>query len=154
MTLFPFGFISLIIHLPVQQGICVCHPYPNSMIYPQYFLWSFCNLKAREGQGHVLIRTPSQNLWLHWVWKDLKARSPSVTTTEVLGSNCQSDPPDTVGFNLILRLLGPLGACEAGDTPDTASSFHGEVQQRLKSFFPPPLQASGHWTAPPGQVPQ
>ena len=138
--------------LLIQQGIQLCHPSPNSTIYPQYFPCRVCYLKLREDQGQVLTRTPSQKLGPHWDWKGLKAKSPSITTAEVLGSNCQSDPPDTIGFNLILCLFSPLGADKTGNTPDTASPSWGWGGSHSRAFLAP--GSSGHHTAPPGQEPQ
>lgn len=47
--------------LPIQWGIQLCHPPPNSTIYPQYFPAGFAISKLREDRA-VLIRTPPRNL--------------------------------------------------------------------------------------------
>lgn len=144
MTLFPLGLISLITHLPSQQGInvlSIVQLYSSSPVFSMELLLP--QTQARS-VSHVLIRLLSQKLQPHGVWKDPKARSPSITLEEFWGSNCQSDPTDTIGFNLVLfsqvsRMLWGRYMSDTASLPQGPAAtqehwfFHSAVFRPLSS---------------------
>lgn len=123
--LVPFSFILLITHLPTQQSLRLCHSYSDSKTYPQLFS---TELLLPQTQGGSVSHSHQNSLPTFGTCNDLRARSASVPTAEIWGSNCQAGP-----------LFSPTGACGASLPSDTASSSKWEVWQVLKSTALLPL---------------